>query len=195
MSSKTTTDNREKILRAALELFAARGYAAVGVQEIVKAVGVTKPTLYHYFGSKRGLLEAMFEEIAAPFFDQLAGHSAYRGDLTRSLTQIVRLHFDFARAEPVFYRFQLGLSFAPPKSEEHEVVHPYQKRQQGMLEKTFKDAVRDHGNLRGHHQLYAVTLLGMVHQHVLRLLNREQRPGDELLYKVVKQFMHGMYAL
>ena len=50
-------ENRDHILDCALRLFAARGYDAVGVQEIVELAGLTKPTLYHYFGSKRGLLE------------------------------------------------------------------------------------------------------------------------------------------
>ncbi len=53
---------RDRLLRSALRLFANRGYDAVGVQEIVVAAKVTKPALYHYFGSKRGLIESLFEE-------------------------------------------------------------------------------------------------------------------------------------
>ena len=52
-------DNREILLETALSLFYEKGYDAVGVQEIVDQAGVTKPTLYYYFGSKRGLLEAL----------------------------------------------------------------------------------------------------------------------------------------
>ena len=51
-------DNREKILNCALELFHARGYDAVGVQEIAETAGVTKPTLYYYFRNKRGLMHS-----------------------------------------------------------------------------------------------------------------------------------------
>lgn len=47
-------DNRERILQCALELFYAKGYDAVGVQEIAQKAGITKPTLYYYFGSKYG---------------------------------------------------------------------------------------------------------------------------------------------
>ena len=54
-------DNRAEILNAALDLFHARGYDAVGVQEIVERAGVTKPTLYYYFGSKLGLLKSLLE--------------------------------------------------------------------------------------------------------------------------------------
>ncbi|HIS80092.1 MAG TPA: helix-turn-helix transcriptional regulator [Candidatus Scatomonas merdavium] len=38
-------ENRERLLEAALSLFYEKGYDAVGVQEIVEAAGVTKPTL------------------------------------------------------------------------------------------------------------------------------------------------------
>ena len=41
------------------ESFYEKGYDAIGVQEIADAAGVTKPTLYHYFGSKYGLLQAV----------------------------------------------------------------------------------------------------------------------------------------
>lgn len=54
-------DNRELLLDAALDLFYAKGYDAVGVQEIVDRAGVTKPTLYYYFGSKIGLLQNLLE--------------------------------------------------------------------------------------------------------------------------------------
>lgn len=38
-------DNKEVLLQVALDLFHAKGYDAVGIQEIVDKAGVTKPTL------------------------------------------------------------------------------------------------------------------------------------------------------
>ena len=58
-------ENREMIMRCAKTLFYAKGYDAVGVQEIVDKAGVTKPTLYYYFGSKYGLLKTLIEEMKA----------------------------------------------------------------------------------------------------------------------------------
>ena len=55
-------DNKELIKKSALDLFYARGYDAVGVQEIVNTAGITKPTLYYYFGSKQGLMETILKE-------------------------------------------------------------------------------------------------------------------------------------
>ena len=64
-------DNRETILNTALELFCNRGYDAVGVQEIVDKAGVTKPTLYYYFGSKQGLLREILNENSMILEDML----------------------------------------------------------------------------------------------------------------------------
>ena len=49
--------NKQRILEVGLTLFAQRGYEATSVQEICDQVEITKPTLYHYYGSKQGLLE------------------------------------------------------------------------------------------------------------------------------------------
>jgi AcrR family transcriptional regulator len=51
----------EQTLLAAHELFAERGYAAVKMDEIAAAVGVTKPLLYNYFGNKERLYIACME--------------------------------------------------------------------------------------------------------------------------------------
>ena len=64
----TGSHDRTNIRAAATRLFATRGYEAVGIRELVDAVGVTKPTLYHYFGSKRGVLDAALEEHFTTLF-------------------------------------------------------------------------------------------------------------------------------
>lgn len=48
-SKEAFMDNREKILKCALNLFYTKGYDAVGVQEIAESAGVTKPTLLSLF--------------------------------------------------------------------------------------------------------------------------------------------------
>jgi AcrR family transcriptional regulator len=58
--SETT---RAALIAAARPLFAERGYAGVGAEEIVRAAGLTRGALYHQFGGKRGLFEAVYETI------------------------------------------------------------------------------------------------------------------------------------
>lgn len=58
---------REKLMSAAIELFARKGYAATTVREIVAAAGVTKPVLYYHFGSKEGIFLAMMKDALSEF--------------------------------------------------------------------------------------------------------------------------------
>jgi len=55
-------DVRERLLIAAVRLFAEKGYSATSVREIVEAAGVTKPVLYYYFRNKEGVFDAMMQE-------------------------------------------------------------------------------------------------------------------------------------
>src|SRR5512139_3648504 len=107
-------DNRSRILSCALRLFASRGYDAVGVQEIVDAAGITKPTLYHYFGSKRGLLDALLTAYFCPLYDLIRQVADYQRDLPLTLNRTAGAYFRFARENPLFYRMQLSMYFAPP---------------------------------------------------------------------------------
>lgn len=50
---------RRQILSAALKLFPARGVHGVSVEAVADAAGVSRGIVYHHFGSKRGLLDAM----------------------------------------------------------------------------------------------------------------------------------------
>ncbi len=58
-------DTRQAILDAALECFAERGFHGVSVREIARAVGVRESGLYHHFGSKEALFDAVLFETDA----------------------------------------------------------------------------------------------------------------------------------
>ncbi|WP_338772485.1 TetR/AcrR family transcriptional regulator [Nocardia vulneris] len=67
MPSTIRTQQRKETRRALLHtsrrLFAAKGYGAVGLSEIVTATGVTKGALYHHFDSKAALFGAVLEQV------------------------------------------------------------------------------------------------------------------------------------
>jgi AcrR family transcriptional regulator len=72
MSPRTALQNQEvravtraKLLNAALELFAIRGYAATSVDAIADAAGVSAGLLYHHFDGKAAVLNAIFEQSLA----------------------------------------------------------------------------------------------------------------------------------
>src|SRR5271166_1975762 len=166
-------DTRSGLLHAALALFAARGYEAVGVQEIAAAAGVTKPTLYHFFGSKHGLLEALFSERAAELDLAVEQAAAYDGDLPLTPDRIAACYVSFATREPLFYRFEMALFLAPSDAEGHRVALRHYARRRAVIELMFQRAVRQHGNMRGRHQRYALTLVGMINNYIALQLDQQ----------------------
>ncbi|HXR29059.1 MAG TPA: TetR/AcrR family transcriptional regulator [Solirubrobacteraceae bacterium] len=63
---------RAALLETARRLFAERGYAAVGTEEIVRATGVTRGALYHHFAGKEALFQAVYEEVEQQLVQQIA---------------------------------------------------------------------------------------------------------------------------
>jgi AcrR family transcriptional regulator len=187
-------DSRAGLLRAALTLFAAKGFDAVGVQEVAEMAGVAKPTLYHFFNSKHGLLEALFAEYAARLDDSVRTAADYARDLPLTLDRIVAAYVDFAGDEPLFYRLELALYFSPRDSEASKVAVRHYAYRHGLLEEVFRKAVRQHGNMRGRHRRYAISLVGMINSYIALQLNEHIVITDRLRRDVVHQFSHGIYS-
>ncbi|MGB4163922.1 MAG: helix-turn-helix domain-containing protein, partial [Bacillota bacterium] len=63
MNRDEAPDARNRILDAATQLFALRGFDATRVTEIADAAGVTKALIYYYFSSKADILDCLIREL------------------------------------------------------------------------------------------------------------------------------------
>lgn len=63
-------ERRAALLQAANILFLERGFKAVSLDDIVQVCGGSKAAIYQYFGSKKGLLGALFEYRCENFFKE-----------------------------------------------------------------------------------------------------------------------------
>src|SRR3954451_14864172 len=70
--AERASSTRAALLDAALPLFTERGYAQVGTEDIVRKAGVTRGALYHHFGGKAKLLEAVYERLEAESTERVA---------------------------------------------------------------------------------------------------------------------------
>jgi AcrR family transcriptional regulator len=70
--SQRAETTRTALMDAARRLFTERGYDAVATEEIVRAAGVTRGALYHHFGGKADLLEAVYERLEAESTERVA---------------------------------------------------------------------------------------------------------------------------
>lgn len=62
---------RDMIVEAATDLFLTRGYDAVSVDEIIRAVGGSKTNIYKQFGGKEGLFVQIFQSLGQEFVSPL----------------------------------------------------------------------------------------------------------------------------
>ncbi|MEV0299352.1 helix-turn-helix domain-containing protein [Nocardia sp. NPDC050710] len=60
---KYAESTRQTLLDTALRLFAERDYADLSAEELVRTAGLTRGALYHHFDGKRGLFEAVVNDL------------------------------------------------------------------------------------------------------------------------------------
>src|ERR671911_2012282 len=96
----TGPQRRKRILAAAAEAFAERGYHAASVGQVAEAAGITKPVVYDHFPSKREL----FVELMASAREELTsrGFEAMGGDapLEQRLRAGVNAFFAYVEQHP-----------------------------------------------------------------------------------------------
>jgi AcrR family transcriptional regulator len=59
LQAKAAGVTSDRILQTASKLFAEKGYANVSIRDVCKETGTTAPVIYYYFGSKKGLYDAV----------------------------------------------------------------------------------------------------------------------------------------
>ncbi len=99
--AERTETTRRALLDAARVLFAAHGYADIGVGEISRLAGVTSGAIYHHFESKAGLFRAVYDELVASTGARIA--EARRDSTAPSLIADCELYLE-ACSDSTFFR-------------------------------------------------------------------------------------------
>src|SRR5947209_10727155 len=97
-------DKRQQILSAAVRVFAAQGYEATRVGDIAKDAGVAYGLVYHYFGSKDAVLEAVFREAWGRLLAAVALAEETGDDAAEQLGLVVKIVLRAWRDDPDLVR-------------------------------------------------------------------------------------------
>ena len=95
----STSPRREQLLEAAASLFAAKGFHAVGIDDIGAAAGISGPGVYRHFRGKQALLEALCDRAMSRMLDGARRITAEHDDPYDTLEALVDLHVLFAVEE------------------------------------------------------------------------------------------------
>jgi AcrR family transcriptional regulator len=92
-----------EILRATQELLLEAGVEGVSIRKVSQRCGYTAPTIYHHFGDKRGLIDALLEERFRSVYELMAA-IPQDPDPARHLLEMARAFFRFALENPSHYQ-------------------------------------------------------------------------------------------
>lgn len=107
MTAGIPTDTRTKLLDAAADLIAAAPGEAFALRDVCAKVGVKMPTLYHFFGNKQGLIDAVVERgFELCMSVKASGGSS--GDPIQDVRAGWDAHVAFGLANPGFYSLMYG---------------------------------------------------------------------------------------
>jgi AcrR family transcriptional regulator len=89
------SETRHLLLEAATEEFSREGYNGANINRISQAAGFAKGTVYNYFPSKRALMLALIDEIAASHHEFVAGQVWQEVDPVRRLQRFFQAGLDW----------------------------------------------------------------------------------------------------
>ena len=188
-------DKREAILRAAIDVFASRGFFHAQVADVAREAGVAAGTVYLYFRSKDDLLVSIFERTMRKAIDD--GQAALAGiaDPVERLRRIARLHLErVGRDRNLAVVFQVELRQSTKFMEHFSATQV--REYLGIL----RDAIAD-GQARGDFRtdvnatLAAKVLFGALDEMATNwILSRRRYSPVADADAVVDLFFHGVKA-
>jgi AcrR family transcriptional regulator len=113
--------SREVVLDAAERLMAEQGYDAATVAAIVEQARIPPSSIYHYFGSKEGVLLAVMQRGANRFFAALPDVDRRLGSPIEHLRTLVEMIATTLERNPDFLRILVVMAAQPINAGEGEV--------------------------------------------------------------------------
>ena len=102
---------KEKILDAALTLFAENGYDGTSVEQIAGIVGIKAPSLYKHYAGKEDILNALIDSAEARY-EEMFGSERHIGKIPESSEEFIRVTMErisFTMRDPVIRKIRMFL--------------------------------------------------------------------------------------
>ncbi|MFF1487572.1 TetR/AcrR family transcriptional regulator [Streptomyces sp. NPDC058319] len=161
--------NAEQIRSAAIGVFQGRGLT-VPLEEVAKAAGVSKATIFNRFGGRLGLVEAVIEEVVASELFALIDHARTIDDIGERITYYLTAIRDLQYHQPAFN--DVLLRTFPHSQQLVEIC-----RAGSDANEEFVAAARASGALRP--EFTAGDLHALVVDNALALKHGERPPRDD----------------
>lgn len=102
-----TLDRKQDIFDAALSCFTELGISATTIGDIRKRSGASTGSIYHHFGNKDGLAEALFSDCLSQYREGVLAVMAASQNAEQLVKSAVEFHIEWAISHPEHVRFML----------------------------------------------------------------------------------------
>lgn len=191
---ESTAATRDSLLEHALTVFSERGFAATSVRDIIRAAGVTQPTLYYHFRDKSGLFQALIERYYGESQARLEQVINTISGCESRLRTLVLQSFEFCRVDPRVPRLMFQTHYGPRTPEIDGILDGLTSQRFRLVTRVMQDGI-EAGELRPSDPKFLALSFCCLMDQPINIFSRRPRPGryltSDLAEALVMLFLQG----
>jgi AcrR family transcriptional regulator len=188
-----TVSTKDNIRNTAKKLFRERGYAAVGMRELAKEVGIEAPSIYNHYKSKDDLLREICFDIAEQFFREFDKAATVDDKPSKKLKTVMKAHASVIannlEASEVFFNEWMFLE-EPNLSNFKKLRHEYEMKFREIIDKGIK---RDDFK-KVNSKLVAFTIFSALNATYDLYRSNEELSKEEIAEEIANLLLKGLKA-
>ncbi len=187
-------ETESHIYDCALTIFAAKGYDATSVRDIIRAAGVTQPTLYYHCRSKLDLFLRLVRSKYEESLDQLKQSIVQIEGCEPRLRAIMSGSFAYCAMDPRVPQLMFQTAFGPPIGAVSEYLEELSGRRFSLVRDIMRDGIKSGELAPSSAEGLALAFCCLMDQHInilIRQPDRRQRLAPKLADWLVTIFLRG----
>jgi TetR/AcrR family transcriptional regulator len=191
-SSEQTT--KYKIFMAAAQLFSKRGYNGVSIREICEETGLSKPTIYYYFGSKEGIYKALVDTGISLGENQSRAILEKHIPIKQKLIELLQSAFQNTIDYPEFVKFFQNLFTLDDKlTFLDDVIRMANERRQRVAELIHEGMEKGEFGSSADPQLVSDVFIGTATHFIWKQLTSDEKIlSDQLAEDIIEFLFKGL---
>jgi AcrR family transcriptional regulator len=192
--------NKAAIVEAAISLFSAQGYENTSIEQIAKAAGVGKGTVYSYFQTKKDLIKGFCEYELEKIHLELVKRSNQDASILEQMLTIYMTEFHHVTQNREFGRLYMRESVFPKESDVQDNLETDDKYFQILF--PILQRGQERGELRKDVELlyitahfYSLYIMIISAWYTGRISTEEVEPAMELLFRQVLEGLQPKYPI
>jgi AcrR family transcriptional regulator len=185
---------KAKIFQAAARLFAEKGYNGVSMREISESTGLSKPTIYYYFGSKEGIYTSLVDVGLHHNLEQFQQIINMNIPIKQKIIEIIKIRFKQVQEYPEFAKFFLLIFMSIEKLPFlKKFIAEAAGRRQSLADLIQQGIYQGEFGQSANPKLAADILAGTLMHFMVKQLNVKKKIlSDELAEEIVELIFKGL---